>query len=432
VDHNAPARQSKVPTSRLGRLFSFGMMAGELATGGIIEGVKRLANAGPADTASAFLNPRNAQKLAQRLSHMRGAAMKLGQLLSLHGGRSGAVGILSGLALLRAGANPMPATQLKRLLNREYGKDWRRRFAEFDVTPLAAASIGQVHRARTADGRDLALKIQYPGVARSIDSDVDNVAVLLRLLNVLPVELDVSGLIAEAKRQLHQEADYLQEARFLDHFRQLVADEPNLLVPRVHDDLTTSHILAMGLRHGNPLEALSEPDVSKINGTRPVNSSSICCSGNCSNFALCRPTPTSPTTFFSPKPAKSCCWTLARCGNFPPTSSPITPASPAPSSTATGPPWRRRQRHWLPQFRRSERPHTRRHRSDDADLRTPESPGPIRFRQLPGCRFEPANWDSTWPFGAVICARRRRRPCFSTVSWSVRFWSAPGFGRGSM
>jgi predicted unusual protein kinase regulating ubiquinone biosynthesis (AarF/ABC1/UbiB family) len=263
VSHNAPARQSKVPTSRIGRLFSFGMLAGELATGGLIEGVRRLANAGPADTASAFLNPRNAHKLAQRLSHMRGAAMKLGQLLSLHGEDLVPPEFSQALALLRAGANPMPATQLKRLLSREYGNAWQQRFSEFDTTPLAAASIGQVHRARTSDGRDLALKIQYPGVARSIDSDVDNVAVLLRLLNVLPVELDVSGLIGEAKRQLHQEADYLQEARFLAHFRQLVADEPNLLVPRVHDDLTTRHILAMDFVTGIPLEALCEPDISQ-------------------------------------------------------------------------------------------------------------------------------------------------------------------------
>ena len=88
---------------------------------------------------------------------------------------------------------------------------------------LAAASIGQVHRAQAADGRELAIKIQYPGIARSIDSDVDNVAALLRLANLLPIGLDVSGLAAEAKRQLRQEADYALEAHFLARYRALVA-----------------------------------------------------------------------------------------------------------------------------------------------------------------------------------------------------------------
>jgi hypothetical protein len=81
--------------------------------------------------------------------------------------------------VLRSQAAPMPPQQLRRVLGREYGAGWERRFAAFDHEPIAAASIGQVHRVTTADGRDLALKIQYPGVARSIASDVDNVATLL-------------------------------------------------------------------------------------------------------------------------------------------------------------------------------------------------------------------------------------------------------------
>ena len=132
-----------------------------------------------------------------------------------------------------------------------------RRFAKFDDEPIAAASIGQVHRVIAADGRDLALKIQYPGVARSIASDVDNVAALLRLLNLLPVDLDVDGLAAEAKRQLAQEADYLREAAFLERYAGLVADEPALLVPGVHRDLTTPRIMAMDFVEGEPLDALA-------------------------------------------------------------------------------------------------------------------------------------------------------------------------------
>jgi predicted unusual protein kinase regulating ubiquinone biosynthesis (AarF/ABC1/UbiB family) len=234
-------------------------MAGELAVGGLVEGIRRLADDGPGNTGSVFLNIGNAQKLARRLSHMRGAAMKLGQLLSMEGEDILPLELAEAFALLRSGANTMPAPQLRRLLGREYGKGWERRFAEFSFEPLAAASIGQVHLVRAADGRQLALKIQYPGVAQSINSDVDNVAALLRLLNFLPVELNVAGLVAEAKRQLRQEADYLQEARFMSRYRDLVADEPAFRVPRIHPDLTTKRIIAMDFTQGHPFEVLAEP-----------------------------------------------------------------------------------------------------------------------------------------------------------------------------
>jgi predicted unusual protein kinase regulating ubiquinone biosynthesis (AarF/ABC1/UbiB family) len=98
-------------------------------------------------------------------------------------------------------------------------------------------------------------------VARSIDSDVDNVASLLRLTRLLPVDLDVSGIIAEAKRQLRQEADYLQEAQSLRRYQALVAGDASLRVPGVHDDLTTLRILAMDFAEGEPIESLAQAGV---------------------------------------------------------------------------------------------------------------------------------------------------------------------------
>jgi predicted unusual protein kinase regulating ubiquinone biosynthesis (AarF/ABC1/UbiB family) len=182
--------------------------------------------------------------------------MKIGQLVSLQGEDILPPEFAQAFAVLRAQAAPMPAQQLRGVLGREYGKGWERRFSTFDYEPIAAASIGQVHRATTPDGRDLALKIQYPGVARSISSDIDNVAALLRLFNLLPLELDVAGIAAEAKRQLAQEADYVSESRCLERYARLVADEPALLVPRVHRDLTTTRVMAMDFVEGKSLEAL--------------------------------------------------------------------------------------------------------------------------------------------------------------------------------
>lgn len=255
------SRHSRIPTTRLGRLARMGLAAGELAAGGVAESVRRMAGKAPEQTVNALLTATNAKKLARRLSGMRGAAMKIGQVLSMEGADILPPEFTEALAVLRDSADSMPDSQVRRVLGREFGKGWEKRFADFDFQPVAAASIGQVHRARTADGRDLALKIQYPGVARSIDSDVDNMAMLLRMLNILPVELDTEGITREAKKQLRQESDYLAEAQFLKEYRYLVRNNDRLLVPAVHDDLTTRRVLAMDYLDGMPLESLGDDGV---------------------------------------------------------------------------------------------------------------------------------------------------------------------------
>jgi predicted unusual protein kinase regulating ubiquinone biosynthesis (AarF/ABC1/UbiB family) len=257
------SRKSRVPTTRIGRLVRLGFTAGELAVGGMTEGVRRLTGIQAEDAVNVFLTATNAQKLARRLAGMRGAAMKMGQVLSMEGADILPPEFTQALAILRDSANTMPHTQIRRVMGREYGKGWEERFDCFDYEPIAAASIGQVHRVVTRDGRDLALKIQYPGVARSIDSDVDNMAVFLRMANILPVEIDVSGIVAEAKRQLKQEADYTIEAEYLRAYRALVEDDERFVVPRVHDDYTTRRILAMDYVNGEPLESLGEEGVSQ-------------------------------------------------------------------------------------------------------------------------------------------------------------------------
>lgn len=254
-------RQSRVPTTRVGRLVRLGYTAGELAVGGLTEGVRRIAGDRAEDAVNIFLTATNAKRLARRLASMRGAAMKMGQIMSMEGADIIPKEFSEALAILRDSANTMPDTQIRRVMGREYGKGWEDRFEFFDFDPIAAASIGQVHRARTRDGRELALKIQYPGVAKSIDSDVDNMAMFMRMANILPVELDVKGIIAEAKRQLRQEADYEIEAQYLRDYRELVKDEDRFIVPRVHDDFTTKRILAMDLVSGEPLESLGEEGV---------------------------------------------------------------------------------------------------------------------------------------------------------------------------
>ena len=254
-------KRTAVPSSRLGRMFQFGLLSSELALSAAVGTARQLSRGKPVDLTAALLTTGNAEMLARRLAVLRGPAMKLGQLLSLSGDELVPEEFRRALDILRSQGYAMPDAQLHRVLGREYGKGWRDRFAQFDDEPVAAASIGQLHRARKAGGRELALKIQYPGVARSVDSDVDNLASLMRRLDFLPLQLDVPALAAEAKRQLKLETDYESEARHLDRYRKLVAVMPDVVVPRVDRTLTTRHILAMDWIEGEPLEALASEAV---------------------------------------------------------------------------------------------------------------------------------------------------------------------------
>ena len=253
-DEDKRRRRSRVPTGRIERLARIGLLAGELAAGGMAEGVRRLA--GSEGDSGLFMTQGNAERLARRLSGMRGAAMKLGQMLSMEGDDLLPPEVADALAILRADGDAMPETQLRRVLGRAWGKGWQEKFSEFDWEPIAAASIGQVHRAVTRDGEELALKIQYPGVAQSIASDVDNLAATLRLSRLLPPDTDLTELFAEIKRQLRQEADYRQEAEHLRRYGELLAEDDEFVVPRVHEELTTAHVLAMNRLMGLPIEDL--------------------------------------------------------------------------------------------------------------------------------------------------------------------------------
>jgi predicted unusual protein kinase regulating ubiquinone biosynthesis (AarF/ABC1/UbiB family) len=259
---NVPGRKtSAVPTSRLGRALRFGMLTGELALSAAVGTARQWSTGKPVDLAASLLTPANAEMLARRLAVLRGPAMKLGQLISLSGEELVPEEFRRALDMLRAQGYSMPDSQLRRVLGREFGKGWQERFAHFEFEPVAAASIGQIHRARKLGGRELALKIQYPGVARSVDSDVDNLAMLLRRLDFLPLQLDVPALAREAKRQLKLETDYEREARNLERYRKLVAVMPDVIVPRVDRTLTTRHVLAMDWVEGEPLEALASEAV---------------------------------------------------------------------------------------------------------------------------------------------------------------------------
>lgn len=247
-----------VPVGRVARLTNFGAMATGIFGAVMAGGARQLASGKRPDLAHLLMTPANAVRFAQSLSQMRGAALKMGQMLSMDTGVVLGPEVTAILASLREDAAPMPPKQLQTTVNAEWGAGWYGRFRRFDLRPFAAASIGQVHRATLPDGRDLAIKVQYPGVRASIDSDIANMASILRLPGLLPHTMNISPLLIEAKQQLHAEADYHAEAAHLIRFGEMLADDARFVVPAFFSDLSTPQVLAMQYIDSQPLDSLND------------------------------------------------------------------------------------------------------------------------------------------------------------------------------
>lgn len=248
----------RVPAGRFARARHMGGLATGLAGGVALSGAQALLGGRRPRLSDLVLTPGNITRLADRLSEMRGAAMKLGQLLSMEAGDLLSPELEAILARLRAGAHVMPPAQLKQVLHDSYGADFRHLFRSFDTRPLAAASIGQVHRALSPEGQALAIKLQYPGVRDAIDSDLDNAAALIRWSGLWPRELDLAPLMAEARAQLQEEADYAREGAALARFGALLADDGRFVVPPLDPERTRPGALSMGFEPSEPIETLAD------------------------------------------------------------------------------------------------------------------------------------------------------------------------------
>lgn len=260
-----PPRALNVPSGRLSRLARLSAMATSVAGNMAVTGLRETARGNRPGVKDLLLTPSNIQRIADDLARMRGAAMKIGQLLSMDTGDILPPELNQIMARLRADADYMPPKQLKVVLNKNWGNSWLQKFERFDVRPLAAASIGQVHRAKTRDGRDMAIKVQYPGVARSIDSDVATVAALIKVSGLLPRGFELKPYMEEALRQLREEADYEREGQCLRDFRQRLQDDDTFVVPEFYEDFTTKHVLAMSYIGSRPIEDAVDLDQTRRN-----------------------------------------------------------------------------------------------------------------------------------------------------------------------
>ncbi|CZT13703.1 probable abc1 protein precursor [Rhynchosporium agropyri] len=254
-DTAAPAsphelRESKVPSSRLGRLWNYGGLAAGMVGGAISESIRRVGGGGSGG--SYMLSAGNMDRLVTKLSRMRGAALKLGQVISFQDSKMLPEPIRQVLQRVQDRADYMPPSQRDSVLTANLGADWRDMFSSFDEKPLAAASIGQVHSAvLKSSGDRVAVKVQYPGVADSIDSDLSNLSLLLTASRLLPKGLFLDRTIANARTELAWECDYIREAECGRRFESLLADEKDVFrVPKVFSEASGKQVLTMEFMDG--------------------------------------------------------------------------------------------------------------------------------------------------------------------------------------
>ncbi|XP_053765405.1 LOW QUALITY PROTEIN: atypical kinase COQ8A, mitochondrial [Panthera pardus] len=254
------ARERKVPVTRIGRLANFGGLAVGLGFGALAEVAKKSLRPGdpPGKKAvldsSPFLSEANAERIVRTLCKVRGAALKLGQMLSIQDDAFINPHLAKIFERVRQSADFMPLKQMMKTLNGDLGPGWRDKLEYFEERPFAAASIGQVHLARMKGGREVAMKIQYPGVAQSINSDVNNLMAVLNMSNMLPEGLFPEHLIDVLRRELALECDYQREAACARKFRELLKDHPFFYVPEIVDELCSPHVLTTELVSGFPLD----------------------------------------------------------------------------------------------------------------------------------------------------------------------------------
>ncbi|XP_072836107.2 atypical kinase COQ8B, mitochondrial [Pogona vitticeps] len=254
------ARERKVPVTRVGRFANFGGLAVGLGLGALVEVAKNSLNGeqkpknGSLLESNPFLSEANAERIVDTLCKMRGAALKIGQMLSIQDNSFISPQLQQIFARVRQSADFMPPSQMMRVLVEDLGPDWREKVACFEERPFAAASIGQVHFARLKDGTGVAMKIQYPGIAQSIRSDVDNLLSILKMSVMLPEGLFADHSLHVLQKELEWECDYLREAGCARSFRQLLEGDPFFEVPAVIDGLSAKRVLSMELVGGVPLD----------------------------------------------------------------------------------------------------------------------------------------------------------------------------------
>ena len=257
------AKKDAIPTSRLSRSSKVGRLA---ATQAAKQMGTRATNVARSDEgrekALAKRQLETAEQIVAALGTMKGAAMKLGQVMSFLD-----VGLVpeeyreefqAKLAELRDAAPKVAYKDMKKVIEGEYGESIETVFETFDPVPIAAASIGQVYRARLHDGRDVAVKVQYPGVAQAVRADMQNLGIILRLMKMVAPGLDPKAMGDEIRSRIDEELDYELEAQNQRTVARLYRGHPFIVVPQVVTKLSHEKVIVSEFVQGRGFEELKQ------------------------------------------------------------------------------------------------------------------------------------------------------------------------------
>lgn len=241
-------------TGRAGRLARLGGLAARL--GGTAASALGTRVASGRDKALDKLHRRTAEQLFETMAEMKGLPMKVGQILSFMDGvvppeYQGIYAEL--LARLQVNAKPHEWDEMRALLEAELGRPHAEAFASFEVEPIAAASIGQVYRAELHDGRAVAVKVQYPGIATAVRSDLRNAGSIAKTLHAIMPNVQTQVMIEDFLARIGEECDYRREAQNMQTFAARWVDEPRVLIPAVHEPLSSERVLVTELMLGQTL-----------------------------------------------------------------------------------------------------------------------------------------------------------------------------------
>src|SRR3954447_10948275 len=247
------------PTSRIARTRRFGgLVAGQSLRWAGTRAANTLRSDEKADAATGERAAATARELVKQLGQMRGAAMKIGQVLSTVDftaiPESEREEFKTTLAALRDDVPPLPFKAIEKLLRDELEMPLQEAFSEFEEEAFAAASIGQVHRAVTTDGRHVAVKVQYPGIAEAVDTDLRNLNLLLPIIKRLAPGMDVKALAAELRERVGEELDYEIEAQNHRAVARAWRGHPFVHVPGVDTKLSSRRLLVSELLVGKRFE----------------------------------------------------------------------------------------------------------------------------------------------------------------------------------
>ncbi len=254
-DDDAPLTlpmQAAIPTGRIARLWTLGTMQAQIALAYGAMWVRSYFGASQQDLVETHLAA--ASKLVGGMLYLRGAIMKVGQALAAYPNlvpeEMAAV-----LERLHFNAPPMHFSLIREQLENELDRSIDEVFAEFDERALAAASLGQVHRARLRSGEAVAVKIQYPGIGATIDSDLRNLAAALSPLRFTRDWENLTAQLEDIRTVLRAEVDYVAEADNIEHAQTLFTPEDGIVIPRVFRGESTARVLTMELLEGQHLDA---------------------------------------------------------------------------------------------------------------------------------------------------------------------------------